>query len=47
MTTIKSTDETFDTLLKENKILLTDFIELTPSRIPKLIPSKTEYCKAI
>tara|TARA_B110000116_G_C16241489_1_gene318185 strand:+ start:205 stop:519 length:315 start_codon:yes stop_codon:yes gene_type:complete len=25
MTTIKSTDETFDTLLKENKILLTDF----------------------
>jgi|TARA_B100000795_G_C22619677_1_gene368352 thioredoxin 1 len=25
MATIKSTDETFDTLLKENKILLTDF----------------------
>ena len=25
MATIKSTDETFDTLLKENKILLIDF----------------------
>jgi len=25
MTTVKSTDETFDSLVKENKILLTDF----------------------
>ena len=42
MATIKSTDETFDTLLKENKILLIDFFDTWCGPCTQIAPTLEE-----